>query len=103
MSVGVIMVISHLNAHTEEGMEWFNTIVAPGLRMGSVSTKWSIEVHGGEVPEIPEDENKVEEEMSSGYPGPAVYIIHKGEIMEGVSSITAETDLPPISLQFFSY
>ncbi len=97
------MIISHLNAHTDEGMQWFNTIVVPGLRIGSVSTTWSIEVHGGVVPEISEDDNNAEEDMSIGYPGPAVYIIHKGAILEGVSSITAETESPPISLQFFSY
>jgi Methyltransferase domain len=98
-SLGVIMVISHLNAHTEDGMQWFNDIVVPGLRMGSISTKWSIEVHGGEVPDIPDD-HEGDDEISSGNPGPAVYIIHKGETF---SSVTAETELPPVSLQFFSY
>jgi len=102
---GVVMIISHLNAHTEEGMEWFNTIVVPGLRKGSLSSNWTVEVHGGEVPDIPETENEEDEEIDIGNPGPAVYVIHKVEDVERASSSTPDntTDVTPISLRFYSY
>jgi hypothetical protein len=72
----------------------------PGLRKGSISSRWSVEVHGGEVPDVSEAES---EDSTSVNPGPAVYIIHKGDAVEGVSSSTEDADLPPVSFLFCSY
>lgn len=99
------MIISHINAHTDEGVDWLNDIVVPGLRKGCSSTKWSVEVHGGEIPEITEGEN---EEDWSANPGPAVYIIEKGEIVLPKTTTTKdsadkEAEPPSVSLRFLSY
>lgn len=88
------MVISHINAHTENGVDWLNSIVVPGLRTSSGWNKWSVEVHGSEF-------LHAEEEGSDG-PGPAVYIVHKGEILEQTST-SDKIDFPTVSLRFFTY
>lgn len=44
------MLVSHLNAHTESGVEWLNTVVVVGLRAGGGKySKWEIEVHGSDI------------------------------------------------------
>lgn len=89
------MVISHINAQTENGIDWLNSIVVPGLRQGSGWNKWSIEVHGNEAGETELDDD-------SAGPGPAVYIMHKGELVEKPEK-SDDADLPTVSLRFFSY
>jgi hypothetical protein len=103
LTPGIIMVISHVNAQTEDGMQWLNSIIVPGLRVGSVSSKWRIEVHGGEISDSSDGENEEGDDALSEHPGPAVYIIQKSENVEGLSSSTDVTDLPSVSLQFYSY
>jgi hypothetical protein len=85
------MVISHVNAHTQNGVDWLNNIVVPGLRKGAGRHQWSVEVHGED---IAEDQ---EEDETEG-PGPAVYIIHKGDLEK-----SDNPDPPSISLRFLSY
>lgn len=89
------MVISHVNAHTENGMDWLNNIVVPGLRKGAGRHNWIVEVHGGDAPEAPEGEDEIES------PGPAVYFIHKGDLEKDSTSDNWEPS--SISLRFFSY
>lgn len=90
--------ISHVNAHSENGMDWLNNIVVPGLRKGAGRNHWSVEVHGGDIPEDQQDE-----ENESEGPGPAVYIIHKGEIITKEPQSSENPDPPSISLRFLSY
>jgi hypothetical protein len=87
------MVITHMNAHTQDGLDWLNSIVVPGLRKGAGQHQWSVEVHGGDMPEDQEEDES---------PGPAVYIIHKGDLEK--ESPTSDNPGPPsISLRFLSY
>lgn len=95
---GAIMIISHVNAHTENGINWLNEIVVPGLRVGAGKCQWSVEVHGGDVPDIDCDDDE-----ASANAGPAVYIIHKGEVVDS-DNPTIDDDSPPtVPLRFFSY
>lgn len=49
---GYIVLVSHLNAHTPNGIEWLNTVIVTGLRNGGgKGSKWEIEVHGSDVTE----------------------------------------------------
>ncbi len=96
--LGSIMIISHINAQTENGIDWLNNIVVPGLRNGAGLQKWSVEVHGGDIPESQDDDD----EDKSIVLGPAVYIIHKEGIVKR-DSMTDDTDPPTISLRFYSY
>ena len=68
---GYLLIASHLNAHTQRGMDWLEDVVFQGLRM--VSHNWVIEVHGND--EIVEDED--DERGPQGSAGPAVYILQK--------------------------
>ena len=91
------MIVSHINAHTEKGISWLNEIVVPGLRAGSGKSQWNVEVHGGDVPDI-----DGEDDEASVDPGPAVYIIHKGEV--DIDRPTTDDSSPPtVPLRFFSY
>lgn len=85
---GCILVISHINAHEQKGLDWLDNIVVPGLRKGAERSLWNIEVHGNEI------------EGSEADLGPAVYIMHKGEIFNE----TQDNEEPPaIPLSFYSY
>lgn len=58
--------MSHINAHTENGIDWLNTVVVTGLQNGGGKfSTWEIEVHGndGTAP----DECYDEEESDSEY------------------------------------
>jgi SAM-dependent methyltransferase len=103
---GCLLIVSHLNAHVDSGLQWLDQIVVPGLRMSGGLYKWEIEVHGNSV-DIPPalDENEKEEELPES-PGPAVYIINKGEAAPKANEMEekeTEDDLPTIPLRFFSY
>lgn len=45
---GYILLVSHLNAHTTNGIDWLNAVVVPGLRGGGISSTWEIEIHGSD-------------------------------------------------------
>jgi hypothetical protein len=92
------MIVSHINANTEKGISWLNEIVVPGLRSGAGKSHWSVEIHGGDVPDI-----DGEDDEASVDPGPAVYIIHKGEV-DIDQPTTDEKSVPStVPLRFFSY
>ena len=103
---GYFVIISHLNAHVESGLEWLNNVVVPGLRStaaaGNNDFEWLIEVHGSDV-EIPSDDEDEEKEIES--PGPAVYFIEKVGLAKQEDTKTRSDDQqkPTIPLKFFSY
>jgi SAM-dependent methyltransferase len=106
---GCIVIISHVNAHCQTGLDWLNDIVVPGLRMGASVFYWSIEVHGNEA-EIPSEDEADGGEGSDNSdipesPGPAVYIIRKGKLVSNDATTKAmtEKDPPTVPLRFFSY
>ena len=76
---GYMVVVSHLNAHASEGLEWLENIVFKGLGMGDRYARWLIEVHGndGGAVNYDDDDDGEEEEDGSGHLGPAVYVIQK--------------------------
>ena len=82
---GCIIIVSHLNAHTPNGLGWLEEVVMEGLKKYSVRptsdvVSWDIEVHGNAEVVDEEDENATK--SSNSFPGgPAVYVIHK--IMKG--------------------
>jgi ubiquinone/menaquinone biosynthesis C-methylase UbiE len=108
---GCIVVISHLNAHCQTGLQWLNDIVVPGLRLGGPPYfEWSLEVHGNEA-DIPseDDEDDTEEGKINSKqeypesPGPAVYIMRKGNLFVKGETPPNDEQLPTIPLRFFSY
>lgn len=63
------MLVSHINANTEKGIDWLNSIVVKGLRNGGGNfSEWEIEVHGndGDEGEEEEFEDGGEEYVSDG-------------------------------------
>lgn len=62
---GYLMIVSHLNANGEDGMNWLSSILIPGLQLGDKTSSYNVEVHGNDFPD--DDDNF----------GPAVYIIKK--------------------------
>lgn len=92
-----MVIVSHLNAHSETGMEWLGDIVVPGLRKGCLECDWEIEVHGNEEEPIHEESG----ETTSEGPGPAVYIINKKPPL--ANGTYTEDDPPTIPLRFSSY
>jgi hypothetical protein len=95
---GYIVLVSHLNAHTKNGIEWLHEVILPGLRSGGRNATWEIEVHGSDGTDDV-DTGKVAAPIS---PGPCVYIIHKMVAQaEDESAGTKET--PNIPLSFFTY
>jgi len=101
---GYIVIISHLNAQVESGLEWLNNVILPGLR-ATGNFEWVIEVHGSEV-EIPSD---IEDDLEKGQdiqiesPGPAVYFIKKVGLSTPEEASDGSKSLPTIPLQFYTY
>ena len=101
---GYIVIISHLNAQVESGLEWLNNVILPGLR-ATGNFEWVIEVHGSEV-EIPSD---IEDDLEKGQdiqiesPGPAVYFIKKVGLSTPEETSDGSKSLPTIPLQFYTY
>lgn len=61
------MLVSHLNAHAESGVEWLNTVVVVGLRAGGGKySKWEIEVHGSDINESNECNRDETNHVSDG-------------------------------------
>lgn len=99
---GYFVIISHLNAHVESGMEWLNNVIVPGLRAAG-KYEWLIEVHGSDI-EIPSDDDDEgegnEKEIES--PGPAVYFIEKVGVL-AEKETGASDEQPTIPLKFYNY
>ena len=83
---GILLLISHLNAHTDRGKGWLQDVVWPGLQQGDATAMWEMEVHGSDQIVTDNDndsdtvqslEQQQQQRAPSGTPGPAVYIIHK--------------------------
>lgn len=89
---GYLVLISHLNAHTSDGIDWLNQVVLEGLQSGSKNMKWEIEVHGNEV-----------DDSSSENPGPCVYIIQKLEKATEENVTMEDEEQTGLHLRFFSY
>ena len=54
---GYIILVSHLNAHTSDGIEWLDEVVITGLRDGGGRhSEWEIEVHGSDGLESVDDD-----------------------------------------------
>lgn len=96
---GFIVLISHLNAHTKNGIEWLHEVVLPGLRAGDTDARWEIEVHGNDGMDDMEDGNSI----PSGSPGPCVYVIKKLETPAEEDHASKSADPPTIPLKFFTY
>lgn len=92
------MIVSHINAHVQSGLDWLDNIVVPGLREGAGEHEWQVEVHGNSA-DIPEDEES--DGGTPENPGPAVYIIQKGQLRNGIQK--TDNDPPTIPLRFFCY
>ena len=101
---GCIVIVSHLNAHTPNGLGWLEEVVMEGLKKYSVgpmsdAVSWEIEVHGNaEVVVDDDDDNDVDNEdknglVPTGANGPAVYVIHK--LMQRVEPSTETIVSPP--------
>lgn len=46
---GYILLVSHINAHTQNGIDWLDSVVITGLRNGAgTQSTWEIEVHGND-------------------------------------------------------
>lgn len=81
---GYFLLVSHLNAQTDQGITWLSNVLFEGLRRGDSDVAWSVEVHGNEA-------------TSDDSTGPCVYIIHK-KAQDDVAN--EETSIP---VKFFSY
>lgn len=103
--LGCLLIVSHLNAHVQSGLEWLDMIVLPGLRKGATHNSWEIEVHGNAPATPPANDEGDEDEQPS--PGPAVYVICKGKTTSNdgtsVEPLPEKGLLPTIPLRFFSY
>lgn len=102
---GYLIIISHLNAQVESGLEWLNNVIVPGLR-ATGNFEWLIEVHGSDVdiPSDDDDDAEEENEKQIESPGPAVYFIQKvGHLAKDKTSDGSEQSLPTIPLKFFFY
>ena len=95
---GYIIIISHLNARVDSGIQWLNDVIVPGLREGGKNCDWQVEVHGNEV-SIPSDD----EEDSSESPGPCVYMIEKIPLSKDKKIETIQSEPPTIPLKFVTY
>jgi SAM-dependent methyltransferase len=100
---GYIFLVSHLNAHTDSGIEWLDQIVLPGLREGDQNARWDIEVHGNDGSGELEEGNDGEDASPTAWgPGPGVYIIRKTvRLREG--DARSNDEMQTIPLRFFSY
>ena len=101
---GYIIIISHLNARVDSGLQWLNDVIVPGLRAAG-NYEWLVEVHGSDV-DIPSDDEDDTEDNNKCIesPGPAVYFIEKVGITTPTNNSDGSEQSPPtIPLKFFSY
>ena len=83
---GYMMIVSHLNANNEVGMEWLNDVLGNGLKTGDTNANYRVEVHG--------NEGDGEDNL-----GPAVYIIKKVKMMRDEDEDVEST----IDVKFLTY
>lgn len=116
---GFIMVVSHMNAHCDAGIDWCDKVLLAGLRASRADASWEIEVHGSDGSEAVQnvydekDGNRDNNEEGnndgnpSGSPGPAVYIIHKlppkPKPLKANKAASVEAVIDTIPLKFFTY
>jgi Methyltransferase domain len=95
---GCIVLVSHLNAHTLNGVQWLHEVVFEGLKRHSRNANFHVDIHGNDV--VEESSSSV----SSDHPGndgvtkatanqsagPAVYVIHKHYKTDG-EKVTVST------------
>ena len=98
-ATGYFVIVSHLNAHVESGLQWLDDVVVPGLRKGG-DFQWNLEVHGNTADIPSESEN--DDSSTPENPGPAVYIINKGGLIKE-STKSKNGVAPTMPLKFFSY
>ena len=94
---GYIIIISHLNARVDSGIQWLNDVIVPGLREGGKNCDFQVEVHGNEV-STPSDD----EEDSPESPGPCVYMIEKIPLSKDKKK-TIQSEPSTIPLKFVTY
>jgi hypothetical protein len=97
---GYIILVSHLNAHTENGVEWLNTVVVVGLRAGGGKySKWEIEVHGSDVNESNECNGDETNHVNYGNESESGHVVQEGEEHEsnGEESDADENSASPLS------
>jgi SAM-dependent methyltransferase len=91
---GCLVLVSHLNAHTPNGIQWLHEVVFAGLQRDEKTNrhaKFHVEVHGNDG--VVEDEEEEESDQvgvttKAATPpvdhtpsaGPAVYVIHKHSV-----------------------
>jgi SAM-dependent methyltransferase len=93
---GILVLVSHLNANTPNGVRWVENVVLAGLsdKDGESKAAWEIEVHGGDGNESCDGSDESVDSLS---PGPAVYILHKRERADDAPATQA------LELKFFVY
>jgi SAM-dependent methyltransferase len=97
---GFIVVVSHLNAHVQNGKEWLNQVVLAGLRAKSKNFRWEIEVHGNDGLDALLEAEEDGEALMDDNPGPCVYIIYKtGRCQEDPQ----DADPPSVPVRFYTY
>ena len=115
------MIVSHLNANSNKGMQWIDDVIINGLQSGDASANWKIEIHGGdgetESASATEDNNDTcsgltvmetaneepDDDDDDRY-GPAVYIIQKVNRDEtSGQKQECESKESKVALKFFGY
>jgi SAM-dependent methyltransferase len=92
---GIMVLVSHLNANTPNGVRWIENVVVAGLsKDGESKAAWEIEVHGSDGNESWDGSDESVDSLS---PGPAVYILHKRERDDDAPATQA------LELKFFVY
>lgn len=62
---GIMIIVSHLNANTSDGLKWLDEVVVPGLRQSDSYADWVIESHGADD-EMDDEGELMEEEEEDG-------------------------------------
>jgi SAM-dependent methyltransferase len=101
---GLLLLVSHINAHTDTGLQWLDEVIVPGLRNGAGKFAWVVEVHGNEPDTLSDGEqaNPDDDDTQQDSPGPCVYIIKKGRA-ELKDDEYDPKNPPTIPLRFFNY
>lgn len=92
---GCILLVSHLNAHTTNGINWLNAVVVTGLRRGAGrSSTWIVEVHGSDG--IASTEHANGEEIDSKHEGESSSEGNEeAESQDHITASNKELDAPP--------
>lgn len=97
---GYIILVSHLNAHTESGIDWLNTVVIAGLRAGGGKySRWEIEVHSSDVNYSNESNGDETNHVDDGLESESGEVVQEDEAHEsdGEESDGDENSAPPSS------